>query len=133
LYGLRSSQTTPHALSQPTDSIRKAQKTVRHAQWFHGHASSHAGSHSRFVLPSFDWLQVVEAGQSVDEVIFGAEWEEDHLLHQRAGDIVDVPVLVDLFDRRDNPVALPGFLRRKLVAGRTVDNLAEAVRWVVGT
>ena len=44
-------------------------------------------------------VQVVDAGQRVDGVVLGREGEEQHFLHQRAGDVVGLAVLVLVPDR----------------------------------
>src|SRR5262245_4837659 len=92
--------------------------------------------HSSLVRVGRLGFKVEDAAGRVDEISFGAEREEDHLFHQRAREIVDVAILVDLLDRRGDAVALPGFLGGELVLTRpfirAIDDLPFAMRFVGG-
>src|SRR5262245_50334914 len=92
--------------------------------------------HSGLVRVGRLGLKIEDAADRVDEIIFGAERKEDHLFHQRAREIVDVAILVDLLDRRGDAIALASLLGGELVLTRpfirAVDDLPFAMRFVGG-
>src|SRR5689334_2795474 len=92
--------------------------------------------HSRLVRVGRLGLKVEDAADRVEEVILRAEREEDHLFHQRAREIVDVAILIDLLDRGGDAVALASLLGGELVLTRAfiraIDDLPFAMRFVGG-